>query len=207
MKVVKKIIVGSIILVMISTAILGSAKVNNDKNPSSLNISDENSLGTAILKHQPLLRTIIGDQGLITDYEPPVGNPTYDYYFPEDENGYVELNFSLNVQHLINPIPIYWAKWIFPRTYRWSGITLYVNYAGEDYCYSKTTTLCNTTFLVNYNISINSSKQLFTNNNTLECKLIVFAWPGATPIPYIHDLCEAYFPDEVINTNITIHPI
>lgn len=207
MKVVKKIFVGSLLLVMITTPILSSAIAYNHTNPSSLIVPTNNSLGTAILKHQPLLRTIFSDKGLITDYEPPASNPTYDYYFPQDGSGYVSLNFSLNVQHLINPIPIYWAKWIFFKTYRWSGITLYVNYDGEDYCYKRTTTLCNSTYLVPYNISVNGSKPLFTNNNNLTCKLYITAWPGITPIPNMHDLCELNFADEVITTNITIHPI
>lgn len=206
MKCIKKIFLGSTILVMVLTPILGSAMVNNDKNPIAMNLTDDKSLGTAILKHQPLFRTIFGDQGLITDYDPPSGNPTYDYYFTEDENGYVQLNFSLIVQHLINPVPIYWAKWIFFKTYRWSGVTVYVNYDGEDYCYSRTTALCNSTFLVNYNISIHSIKPLFTNNTTRVCKLAIYTWPGVTPILNMHDLCEAYFADEAIVTNITIHP-
>jgi len=207
MKVAKKIFIGSMILLLITTPILVSAGVNKNTHPLSLNVSEYNSLGTAILKHQPLLRTIFTDKGLVTNYEEPVGNLLYDYYFPEDENGSVNLNFTLYVKHLVNPISIYWAKFIWPEHHRSSGITLWINFNGEEYCYDRSVTDCNNSpDFQYYNISIKGLKPLVTNGENKTGILYINAWPAITPISFFQILCERFFSDKVVQTDITIHP-
>ena len=192
---------------MLTTSLLVTAGVNEKTNPSSMNTSNENSLGTLKIRHQPLINKPIRYKGMIINYEPPKNNTTYQYNFLEDEDGYVHMNFTLNVSHLINDALIYFAEYPFPDNYRYTAIETWVNYDKEDYVRDKNIILCNSYLYEDYQIKMSAVKPLYTNGETLACRLWITAYPGITPIPFVQDILGLFLIQEVVVEDIYINPI
>ena len=203
----KRLVISSIILLLITAPILTSAELNKNTHPSSLNICDNNCLGTAKVDHQPGLYGILKYRGAIVNYYPPDDNPNYDYYFPEDENGNVIMNFTLHVQHRLNDVMVYWGENIWPTEHRWTMIDIWVSYNGTDYISNETKTVCvHYNEFKEYNITPIAELPLHTNGTTLKCLLWITAYPLYTPVPFIQNICKVLFPHLVVKQDIFIHP-
>ena len=186
-----------IILIFITTTITTSADVYQKTNTSSLKISDENSLGELWITYYPAGKKEI-------HYEPI---PYYDYFFPEDENGCVYPNFTLYVHHRLgSPKKDFLLSWIWPDNFIFTCNDIWVSYNGLDIIFDETKTVCNTTYFVEYNISLTTNNCLPTNNATLKCLLRITFYPIYTPVPFIQNICKVLFPHTVVTTDIFIHP-
>jgi len=203
----KRLVISSIILLLLTAPILTSAELNKNTQPTSLNIYANNSLGTVTVDHQPGLFGIIRNKGAIVKYEPPDDNPNYDYYFPEDENGTVIMNFTLHVKHRLNDIGVYWGELLWPTEHRWTLIKIWVSAPnGSDVISNETKTVCiNKSIFEEYDITVIAS--LDTNGNTTKCKLWMTAWPLYTPYPFIHNICKVLFAHTFATPDIFINPI
>ncbi len=193
------LVIGMFIAIMLLPSITAITKIQN---------SNENSLGTVILEHQPLLKAFFRVKGLDSYYEPPADNPTYKYYFPEDEYGCVHLNFTLNVKHSLKPLNKYWASLLWPENHRYTGIIAGLNWAD---CYTENITVCNSSSTQEYTIYLSDDTPFVTNGNTLNFTFWIFAYPAITPISRIQKMCAKTGPLSVLDlvvpyTNISIIP-
>lgn len=193
------LIIGIFIAIMLLPSITATTKIQK---------SNQNSLGTVILEHQPLLKKFFRVRGLDKSYEPPADNPTYKYYFPEDENGCVYLNFTLNVKHRLKPMHRYWVSLLWPENHRYSGIIAGINWAD---CYTENITVCNSFTFKDYTIYMSDDKPFVTNGNTLNFTFWIAAYPAITPILHIQKMCAKTGPLSVLGlvvpyTNISIIP-
>jgi hypothetical protein len=195
--ILRRLFVGSIILLLSTTPLLVIAGVNEDIHLSTLNLPEENSLGMLIVEHLPMYRMIV------RYYPPEEGNV---YYFPEGENGYVNMNFTLNVSHCLKGGPFF-ASWIWPDNYRYTAIETWVNYDKEDYVVDKNIILCNSYLFKDYQIKMSAAKPLYTNGETLACRLWITAYPAITPIPFVQDILGLFLIQEVVVADIDINPI
>jgi hypothetical protein len=205
MKVARKIFVGSIILLFMTVPILASADVNNTTTISPLRSSGYNDLGTIQLQHQPILRTLGTTMGLISEYFPPGENPNYDYYFPQDEDGNVYMNFTLQIKHLKNPSYPYWV----PN--RFSDVTVWINFNGVDYIYNGSIKECKTIYYESYNFSFYCVTPLRTNNTKLAVRFFCTASPipsfGLNPPRIWKQICSTLFGDKIADKTLYINPI
>jgi hypothetical protein len=211
MKIGKKILVGSIVLFFTTTSILGGAKLSVNNNPSPLNSCDNNCIGTVSVVHQSGFFNMILKKGAILSYEPPVGNPTYQYYFPEDEDGFVYMNFTLHIQHRLNPTGVYWLSKIWPENHRFTMVDVWVYYGqpepGEDYCFNESLRACYLNNFTQYDMPIKYTVPLPTNNVTLKCKLWITVYTIYTPIQLIQLLCKRAFHQDAATPYIYINPV
>ena len=206
MNIGKKIFVGCIILLLSMTPILAATELNHATDISPIKTANMNSLGTVTIVHLPLLPGWLRQRGMTVKYEAPEDNPTFEYYFPEDENGYVHMNFTLNVKHRKNPVGFYLASWIWSGKYRYTGIHAWVAYNGEDIIdLREYDELCIQTQFENFTRVI--SGDLKTDGENLSCLFWWNAWPGITPLDKIKgDLCEYLLVHHIVDKQIIIHP-
>ena len=123
MNCINKLFVIFIILIFIISSISTNANINQKTNTSSQKISDENSLGTIWITYYSLVKVDIR-------YEPPAD---YNYFFPEDENGFVYPNFTLHVCHKLgSPKNYFFISWIWPDNFIFTCIDIWLNYNGSD---------------------------------------------------------------------------
>ena len=201
----KRLVISSIILLLLTAPILTSAELNKNTHPTSLNIYANNSLGTATVDHQPGLFGILKNRGALVTYDPPANNPSYNYYFPEDENGTVFMNFTLHVKHRLNDIGIYWLEKIWPTDHRWTFIKIWVSWNGNDVIKNETKKLCvHKDIFEPYNITV--SAPIITNGTTQKCILWITATPLYTNISIIQDICKQIFSHKVVSADIYINP-
>jgi hypothetical protein len=206
MKTVKIIFISSIVLLLTTTPIFASPDVSKNTPSATLYISNYNSLGNLTLIHDPGLNHLIKEKGVRVYYEKPSGNPNLNYYFPQNETGYVFLNFTLHIKHHINDIPIYWAKLIWPTSFRYSMVEVWINYNHYDYCIANKTVSCYKPTWDYFDMNITYNTPLLTNNQTLQCLFGYDVWALYTPIPFIHLICERFL-GQYNQTTIFIHPI
>jgi hypothetical protein len=198
---INKLFVIFIILIFITTPITTNANINQKTNTSSLKISDENSLGTLWITYYPLGKVDIR-------YEPPDDNPNYDYYFPEDENGFVNPNFTLHVCHRLgSPKKDFPLSKIWPDNFIFTCINIWIQYNGTDIIANENKIVCNTTTFVCYNITPTAVIPVYTNGTTQKCILWITATPLYTNISIIQDICKQIFSHKVVSADIFIHPI
>jgi len=210
MKIRKRLFVGSIILLLITTPILVIAGVNENTHPSSLNISTNNSLGTLTVVHLPLYYQWFKYHGINVEYSPPDDNPGYDYYFCEVD-GVVWMNFSLTVKHRLNPV-----KPFFADRYTWIN-SLYLNDGYTDYFSFEGKELCENVSFETYYINLTEDDQiqpLETNGENVTLTFWLFGMPAVTNSPAVHTLMDLlpcypinFLKDEGGSIPITIHPI
>jgi hypothetical protein len=123
MKYEKELIVGSIILLLMTTPLIASARINELKQNLPTTVYNGNSLGTVTVEHHPILWHYFTYHGITTSYTPPSTHPTFDYYFPELDNGTVCLNFSVTINHYLNYSGIpYFTRFLFPNTFRYTWV-------------------------------------------------------------------------------------
>jgi hypothetical protein len=194
-KIINKTLVIITIILLISTTPLlvtaGIKETNVIKNTSTNIIND---LGTIKVTHQPWFA--LGPPINVV-YVPPEDNPTFEYYFPQDENGYVDMNFTVNITHLLNTVPPgYFAKWIWPEKYRYTVVTLWIRVEDVDYIIvDKNAKNCsNITFPETYQITLTTDpdKRLKTNNDTKEGTFWWHVLPGIGPNPKIWDIISLF---------------
>ncbi len=192
MKILKRLFVGSIVLVLLTTPLLVIAGVNEKIDISNASVYDNNSLGSIEVVHQPFLFRTFSYRGIRVDYTPPAGNPNYDYYFPE-ENGEVLMNFTLEVKHRLNNVPMpYFASWIWPDEFRFTWINLlYISGEGTDYFGFENMTACKEYSFENYTVVIPEEEQsepLVTNGEQKVLYFYLYVEAAATPIRIIQVL-------------------
>jgi len=219
MKGIKKIFVGSIILLLTMTIIV-SAGINENKQVESLNMNSYNSLGTITIQHQPMLYGYSEYHGMKVNYTPPPENPNLDYYFPELENGTVHLNFTLNFVHYLNyPGMPYFASWLFPNTFRFSWINrFWIHQPGNpvDIFTVEHQEYCTSDYPVSFNITV-ECKYLQTNGNDTILEFWCRGAPGVTPLKVIYTIIASLpgvgrnllspYCDPYSYIPITIHPV
>ncbi len=133
MKLLKKLLVGSIILLLSTTFLVSAAQIKQNPNAEPVNTTEMNSLGKFVIRHWPLSPIYIKYKGMeIIEYTPP---DDYIYEFPEDENGTVWMNFSLTIEHWLNNVGVYWAKFLFPNNFRFTCFSSYIFDDGIDYIF------------------------------------------------------------------------
>jgi len=212
MKILKKLFVGSIILLMLTTPLLVTAGVNEKTNVSSLNVYDGNSLGKITVAHIPLYIGWFKNHGVRVRYEGPPDNPGYDYYFTEVA-GEVYMNFSLTVEHRLDDINMFFAD-----RYTWiNNLWISGGSPRRDYFSIENKTLCDNISFETYYINITEEEQLEplkTNGESVYLEFWLFGMPAATNSPGIHILMELlpglplnFLESEGGKVPITIHPV
>ena len=193
MKTLKRLFVGSIILLMLTTSLLVTAGVNEKIDTVNMSVDIDNYLGDLKVVHQPWLKS--GPAIDIVNYTPPEDNPTFQYYFPEDENGYVDMNFSLNITHNTNvPNMPYFGKLIWPDEYRSTVVNLWINYEGNDHIIKLDSMNCNKSFPETYTIYLKDGEPLKTDNVPKQCVFYWSVWPGIGPNEGLHEYIMPLFP-------------
>lgn len=181
MKINKKLIIGSVILILITTPLLAAGQIQNDDKPNQLNSAYNNSLGKFTIQHQPFFPSpgLIGLKGMeIIDYIPP---EDYIYEFPEDENGTVWMNFTLTIEHWINDIIFYPSSWIFGENFRHTWVkNLYINYEEYDYISHEEYIDVNKTKDIRY-VKVKALEGLITNGENKTVDWYQFGLAGIGP--------------------------
>lgn len=212
MKKLGKILVGSIILLMLTTPLLVSAGVNENKSSSSLNISGDNSIGKLVIVHMPLYRKFLTLHGIGVSWEyiPPQDNPGYDYYFCEVD-GEVRMNFSLEVEHRLNVVSPF-----FTSRYTWIN-DLWVGKGSVDYFRVEPKEKCEEEFFINYYVNLTEDQQfipLETNGQNTTIEIWLFFMAAPTDIDAVHTFFELLpnmkynaFENHGGKISINIHPM
>jgi hypothetical protein len=221
MRVGKKILIGSIILLLTTTPLIASAGPNENIKSQPMTV-ESGFLGTFNITHQPLLYNYKTNHGMNVNYIYPPGNPNLVYNFTELENGTVRLNFTLNFLHHLNQpgAPyVYLAEFIFPFRYRSTIIDrFWIHQTGKPDIYSVPREVwCTSDDPVPFNITV-TGKYLQTNHTNVTLEFWCTGMPGITPIKFIsyvvipslpgikqNFLQEAAYPNP--NLLITIHPV
>ena len=211
MKVAKKIFVGSIILLLITTPIHVIAGVNENTHPSTLNSFGNNSLGKITIVHLPLYIQYFKFHGINNfDYDPPEDNPGYNYRFCEVD-GKVLMNFSLTVEHRLNIVmPFFLVRYTWINDL-WIG-------KGVDYFRIENKRLCVSEAPEIYYVNMTEEDQIVpleTNGENVTLQFYLYGMPVVTTSVGVHTLMELIMPglklnfleDEGGHIPITIIPV
>ncbi|MCX6661156.1 MAG: hypothetical protein NTY91_01230 [Euryarchaeota archaeon] len=216
----KKIIVSCIILLLTTTPLIASARINENKQNLSMNVYEGNSLGTVTVEHQPILWGYFKYHGINTSYTPPSTHPTFDYYFPELENGTVCLNFTVTIKHYLNYASIpYFAQRLFPNNFRYTWVNrLHMSRLQEPDIFSiENKNNCTSQNMETYNITVDGIYYT-TNGANITFYFWLYGFAAITPFSTLHDLTNTFllpwrhnFLSPYCNPynciSITIHPI
>jgi len=210
MNVGKKLLVGSIVLLLATTPLIATAGKNDISQPLSSSYYETYSLGQLNVTHQP--PTYFFFEKKLMDFEFWKVN-SYDFDFTE-VNGVVILNFTVTVKHCLNMVPTYFAKFMFPNNYRGTWINrLYIHYpdGGNDTYSVEDVHYTTSSDWVYYTINM-TGRHLTTNGENKTLTFFFWGGPAVTPIPFVQSvvgLIKGMFrnflaPDDHIT--ITIHP-
>jgi hypothetical protein len=195
MKFEKKIIVGCIILLLTTIPLIASARIYENKQNLSMNVYDGNSLGTVTVEHQPMLWNYFTYHGINTSYTPPSTHPTFDYYFPELDNGTVCLNFTVTIKHYLNyPGIPYFTQRIFPNTFRYTWVNRFhmARPYEPDIFSIENKNNCITQNMETYNITVDG-KYYPTNGATITVYFWLWGLAAITPFSAVHNFTNTFF--------------
>lgn len=191
MKILKRLFVGSIILVLLTTPLLVSAGINEKTETTNMSVLPQNSLGWFDIVHQAFLPS----RKMISKcvHNDPPDNPTYQYWFPEDEEGYVDMNFTVNFTHVLNDVGTYFSEVTWPNSFRFTCAKLWIRANNVDSPVLWTQTLCINFIPGNYTITLKDGEPLKTNGQTIQGEFWWSIYAGPQPNAWINENIMWYF--------------
>jgi hypothetical protein len=214
MKLVKRIFVGSIILLLLITPVLATAEVKQNTNMPTTDTNGLNSLGEVTVIHLPWHYKPLINKGSWMFWNPP--KPPYNnltYYFYE-KNNTVKMNFTLTIKHRLNNLSL--PFFIIPRYTIIDRLWISSEDGKIDYFIIFNETKCTKAAFETYTINITENMQiqpLETNGQPTNLTLWVLMGVDAGKFNIIfHDGSVWRFGrylshKRVISTIITIVPL